>query len=108
MSIREWIDETFDLVVLADGFEEALIGVATCAGQPELAVYDAGKCIQNERRFIDDKVLLPSAIRRCLGTVRACRILAEASRSGFTNASCRSLAHAPRSTCLPWLKKAAV
>jgi hypothetical protein len=33
-------------MLLADGFEGALIGVATRCGQPTLAVYDANKCLQ--------------------------------------------------------------
>jgi hypothetical protein len=32
--------------LLADGFEEALIGMARRTGQPTLAVYDVSKCIK--------------------------------------------------------------
>lgn len=32
--------------LLADGFEEALIGIARRTGQPSLAVYDVRKCLK--------------------------------------------------------------
>lgn len=41
MTVREWIDEKFDEVIVADGFDDALIGVA----HHDTAVYDADMCI---------------------------------------------------------------
>lgn len=44
--IREWIAEHNEEALLADGYEDAIIGVAERCGQPTLVVYDAVKCIQ--------------------------------------------------------------
>jgi hypothetical protein len=33
-------------ILMADGFEDAFLGVAMRSSQPPLAVYDAGKCIE--------------------------------------------------------------
>ena len=33
-------------MLLADGFEKAFIGVGERCGQPDLAVYDRGKCLE--------------------------------------------------------------
>tara|TARA_R110000787_G_scaffold110739_1_gene219421 strand:- start:58 stop:312 length:255 start_codon:yes stop_codon:yes gene_type:complete len=33
-------------ILVADGFEEALIGVGRRCGQPDIAVYDTDKCIE--------------------------------------------------------------
>jgi|TARA_R110000787_G_scaffold1871_2_gene7899 hypothetical protein len=33
-------------MLLADGFEECLVGVGSRCGQPDIAVYDQEKCIQ--------------------------------------------------------------
>ena len=33
-------------MLLADGFEECLIGIGSRCGQPDIAVYDQAKCIQ--------------------------------------------------------------
>jgi len=35
-----------DSILLADGFDEAFLGIATRCGQPPVAVYDADRCIQ--------------------------------------------------------------
>ena len=35
-----------DGILVADGFEAALIGVGRRAGQPDIAVYDEEKCIE--------------------------------------------------------------
>ena len=35
-----------DDILLADGFEKALIGVGRRCGQPDIAVYDEEKCIE--------------------------------------------------------------
>lgn len=42
--IRELCDD--DEMLLADGFDDALVGVVTRCGQPTLACYDAEKCIE--------------------------------------------------------------
>jgi hypothetical protein len=44
--VREWIAEQNEEALLADGFEEAILGVAERCGQPTLVVYDADKCIE--------------------------------------------------------------
>jgi len=46
MSIQEWIEEVAEGAMLADGFDDAIIGVAERCGQPRLVVYDAERCIQ--------------------------------------------------------------
>lgn len=38
--------ELEDSLLLADGFDEAFLGIATRCGQPPVAVYDADRCIQ--------------------------------------------------------------
>ena len=43
---RDWIAAFNDKALLADGFEDALIGVAERCSQPALAVYDAERCIE--------------------------------------------------------------
>lgn len=47
MTLREWIHETFDEILLADGFDDAMIGHAYSPGRGEVAVYDAELCIKN-------------------------------------------------------------
>jgi hypothetical protein len=42
---RDWVSIHNDKALLADGFEDAFIGMAERRGQPTLAVYDAEKCI---------------------------------------------------------------
>ena len=46
-TLREWIDLYNEDALLADGFEDAIVGVVAgrCA-QPTLVVYDAEKCIE--------------------------------------------------------------
>jgi hypothetical protein len=46
MTVREWLNEAVDEVLLADGFDEALLGYAHRQGQPPVAVYDRKKCIE--------------------------------------------------------------
>ncbi|HET6886625.1 MAG TPA: hypothetical protein VFH87_01755 [Candidatus Udaeobacter sp.] len=46
MRIREWVAEYNEDALLADGFEEAIIGIAERCSQPPLVVYDAEKCIE--------------------------------------------------------------
>jgi len=46
MTREELVEMTDDEELLfADGFDEALLGVATRCGQPPLVVYDRQKCI---------------------------------------------------------------
>lgn len=44
--LRDWIAEHNENALLADGFEEAIVGVAERCGQPTLVVYDADKCLE--------------------------------------------------------------
>ena len=43
---KEWLASHNPEALLADGFEEAFMGMAESCGQPPLAVYDAWKCIE--------------------------------------------------------------
>lgn len=42
---REWLDEAVDEILLADGFDAALLGYAQRPGQPTVAIYDRAGCI---------------------------------------------------------------
>lgn len=46
--IHEWLEETFpnDQIVLADGFDDALLGVGGVFTDPPVAVYDSTRCIR--------------------------------------------------------------
>jgi hypothetical protein len=44
--VRAWIAEFNPDALLADGFEDALLGVAERCSQPVLAVYDTARCLQ--------------------------------------------------------------
>ena len=44
--VRAWVAEQNEEALFADGYEEAIIGVAERCGQPTLVVYDGDKCIQ--------------------------------------------------------------
>jgi hypothetical protein len=44
--MREWLSEVDPEILLADGFEGALIGYVERFGQPPLALYDREKCIE--------------------------------------------------------------
>lgn len=44
--LREWIRSNNEDALLADGFEEAIVGIAERCGQPTLVVYDAWKCVE--------------------------------------------------------------
>jgi hypothetical protein len=44
--LRALLAEHNEEALLADGFEDAIIGIAERCSQPALAVYDATKCIQ--------------------------------------------------------------
>lgn len=39
-------EEIYEDLLLADGFDEAFIGVGRRCGQPNIAVYDSEKCIE--------------------------------------------------------------
>jgi hypothetical protein len=43
--LRAWVAEINPEALLADGFEDAFVGMAERCGQPSLAVYDAEKCV---------------------------------------------------------------
>ena len=46
---REWVDEIIDAdegVYLADGFDEAIIGISERAGRSRIVAYDRDKCIE--------------------------------------------------------------
>ena len=45
MTVREWVAEWNPEALLADGFEDAIVGVAERCGQPTLVVYDAEACV---------------------------------------------------------------
>lgn len=45
-AVHEWIAEANAEALTADGFDEAIIGVAERCGQPTLVVYDAARCIE--------------------------------------------------------------
>jgi hypothetical protein len=44
-STRAWLEEEVDEILLADGFDAALMGYAQRPGQPPVAVYDRATCI---------------------------------------------------------------
>lgn len=44
--LKDWIAFFNEDALLADGFEDAIIGVAERCGQPTLVVYDIDKCIE--------------------------------------------------------------
>ena len=43
--VQDWIIEYNEEAILADGFEEAFLGVSEVFGRPPLATYDKEKCI---------------------------------------------------------------
>ena len=45
MSVREWCAEIDEEIILADGFDDAFVGVAERCGMGPVAVYDREKCI---------------------------------------------------------------
>jgi hypothetical protein len=44
-ALLEWIGEVNPEALLADGFEDAILGLAERCSQPHLVVYDAAKCL---------------------------------------------------------------
>ena len=43
--VQDWIIEYNEEALLADGFEEAFLGVSEVFGRPPLATYDRDKCV---------------------------------------------------------------
>ena len=48
--ILEWIDETFEIIVYPDGFEDCIVGVAEKYGGPPVAVLDLEKILSKLRK----------------------------------------------------------
>jgi hypothetical protein len=46
LNIREVLAEIDEEILMADGFDDAVIGYAQRCGQPALVVYDRDKCIE--------------------------------------------------------------
>jgi hypothetical protein len=44
---REWLDEVAAGALLADGFEDAILGVIERCGQPPVVIYDRALCIES-------------------------------------------------------------
>jgi hypothetical protein len=44
--IVAYLEETGEDILLADGFEDAFIGLAERCGQPTIAAYDLNRCIE--------------------------------------------------------------
>jgi hypothetical protein len=45
-SVRDWLADFSEELLLAEGFDDAVIGVGERCGQPPLVVYDATRCIE--------------------------------------------------------------
>ncbi|HEX6829054.1 MAG TPA: hypothetical protein VF104_08750 [Burkholderiales bacterium] len=46
VGVREWVSELNPEALMADGFEEAIVGVAERCSKDALVVYDIEKCIE--------------------------------------------------------------
>ena len=46
MTLREWVNENLDEALLADGFDEAVLGWCYTPGVGARLVYDAKKCVE--------------------------------------------------------------
>lgn len=59
MSNAEWIMGYNPEALMADGFEDAILGVAERCSQPALVVYDAEKCVEIlvERGMEEDEAM---------------------------------------------------
>ena len=44
--IKEWVSEWNEDALLADGFEDAIVGVSERIGRDPIVVYDKDKCIE--------------------------------------------------------------
>lgn len=45
-ALAEWVSQYNEEALLADGFEDAVIGVAQRCSRPALVVYDAERCVE--------------------------------------------------------------
>lgn len=45
-NVRDWVAEHNPEALMADGYEDAIVGIAERCGQPTLVVYDAWKCVE--------------------------------------------------------------
>jgi hypothetical protein len=45
MTVREWIEQEFEEVVVCDGLDGALLGIASGCGRPDTAVYSVAKIL---------------------------------------------------------------
>ena len=45
-AMSSWIEQYNPKALMADGFNDAIVGVAERCGQPALIVYDARRCIE--------------------------------------------------------------
>jgi hypothetical protein len=46
MTVFEYVQEQYPELLIAGGFNDALLGVATRCGQPTIAIYDRRRCIE--------------------------------------------------------------
>lgn len=46
MNLRKWVEEWDDELIVADGFDDAIIGVVSRCGSPTAVCYDERKCIE--------------------------------------------------------------
>lgn len=46
MSLKDWIADFNPEALMADGFDDAIVGVAERCSQPALVVYDGEKCLE--------------------------------------------------------------
>jgi hypothetical protein len=44
--VKAWIAEQAPDALLADGFEDAIVGIVERIGQPSIVLYDRDKCIE--------------------------------------------------------------
>ena len=44
-AVRKWLEEFGEDLLMADGFDDAIIGVGERCGQPMVVIYDAAKCV---------------------------------------------------------------
>ena len=44
--VKVWLSEVAPDALLADGFEDAILGIVKRVSQPEIVIYDREKCIE--------------------------------------------------------------
>jgi len=44
--LRKHLEETYEELMFADGFDEAIVGVVECCGSPTVVCYDVSRCIK--------------------------------------------------------------